>query len=257
MNIFAKIKPTIPTPIYQQIRNSVIDAINRGELKPDEMIPSSSDLGKELNVSRMTVVQAYKCLAQDGIIYTIPGKGTFAAKVGKVEQSLQKLYGFTDEFSDKGLNPNSIINKQQLTKATDEIEKALEIKSRQDVYQIERIRLFNKTRVAIEDAYLPSSDFPNLLRFNFEEESLYETLRNHYGTNPSYASQIIECIISDSRIENLLGIPKSSCAYSMSRTTYREDDKPIEFVKSVYRTDKVRLRVVLRAGSLIERKINI
>ncbi len=66
-------------PIYEQIKNSIIEQIINDELKEDEAIPSIRSLARDIKISVMTVKKAYDELEQEGYIISRQGKGTFVA----------------------------------------------------------------------------------------------------------------------------------------------------------------------------------
>lgn len=67
-------------PIYDQIYTQLKDQIIYGEIKEDESLPSIRSLAKDLRISVITTKRAYEELERDGYIYTVAGKGSFAAK---------------------------------------------------------------------------------------------------------------------------------------------------------------------------------
>lgn len=67
-------------PIYDQIYTQLKDQIIHGEIKEDESLPSIRSLAKDLRISVITTKRAYEELERDGYIYTVAGKGCFAAK---------------------------------------------------------------------------------------------------------------------------------------------------------------------------------
>lgn len=67
-------------PIYQQIADQIKAAILRGDLGADQPLPSIRVLAKELTISVITTKRAYEELEKDGLIYTMPGKGSFVAR---------------------------------------------------------------------------------------------------------------------------------------------------------------------------------
>ena len=67
------------TPIFEQIKNAIINQIVSGELVPDELLPSIRSLAQDLRISVMTVKKAYDELEKEGYIITRQGKGSFIA----------------------------------------------------------------------------------------------------------------------------------------------------------------------------------
>ena len=78
------------TPIFEQIKNALINQIISGELEENEMLPSIRSLAQDLRISVMTVKKAYDELEQEGYIQTKQGKGSFVANCGY----FQKLCDF-------------------------------------------------------------------------------------------------------------------------------------------------------------------
>lgn len=66
-------------PIYDQICTQLRGLILEGELAEDEPLPSIRGLAKDLRISVITTKRAYEELEKEGLIYTLPGKGSFVA----------------------------------------------------------------------------------------------------------------------------------------------------------------------------------
>lgn len=67
------------TPIYQQIKDQIKDAILRNELKEGELLPSIRTLATDLRVSVLTTRRVYDELESEGFVTSKAGKGTFVA----------------------------------------------------------------------------------------------------------------------------------------------------------------------------------
>ncbi len=65
------------TPIYEQIKDEIILAISRGELKKDDQLPSLRTLSTELSININTIKRAFSELEDQGITYSVAGKGIF------------------------------------------------------------------------------------------------------------------------------------------------------------------------------------
>jgi GntR family transcriptional regulator len=65
------------TPLYQRIAAELRDAIWAGQYPPGSQLPTEPELGDRFKVSRNTVRLALGLLANEGIITSTPGRGTF------------------------------------------------------------------------------------------------------------------------------------------------------------------------------------
>lgn len=66
-------------PIYEQIKQGIINEIITGSLETDEPLPSIRSLASDIHISIMTIKKAYDELENEGYIKTIQGKGSFVS----------------------------------------------------------------------------------------------------------------------------------------------------------------------------------
>ena len=66
-------------PIYEQIKDGLRKLIVTGAMAPDEKLPSVRALATQLSINPNTIQRAYNELEGEGYIYSVPGKGSFAA----------------------------------------------------------------------------------------------------------------------------------------------------------------------------------
>ncbi len=94
MNIFLDYHSR--TPIYEQIKEQIVLDISRGVLKKDDQLPSLRQLSAQLGLNINTVKRALSELENQGVIYTIAGKGVFISGDAKsqniyLQQSLDAI----------------------------------------------------------------------------------------------------------------------------------------------------------------------
>ena len=68
-------------PIYEQIKDGLRKLIVTGALRTDDKLPSVRALAQQLSINPNTIQRAYNELEGEGYIYSVPGKGSFAAAV--------------------------------------------------------------------------------------------------------------------------------------------------------------------------------
>lgn len=77
---FINIDENSRVPKYQQIVDSVIDNISKGNFNIDQKIPSINRFSEEFYLSRDTVEKAYSILKERNIIISIRGKGFYISR---------------------------------------------------------------------------------------------------------------------------------------------------------------------------------
>ena len=80
-------------PLYSQIKDGLRRLIIAGAIAPDEKLPSVRSLATELAINPNTIQRAYAELEAEGFIYSIPGKGSFAAPAAGVDGRKAELVG--------------------------------------------------------------------------------------------------------------------------------------------------------------------
>ena len=66
-------------PIYQQLVQQVREGMARGDLQPDQQLPSVRQLSRDLVINPNTVARAYTELERNGLLNNRPGRGVFVA----------------------------------------------------------------------------------------------------------------------------------------------------------------------------------
>ena len=79
------INPRDPRPIYIQIKEGLCRLILSGAVKTGERLPSVRELAGQLAINPNTIQRAYRELENDGFIYSVSGKGSFAAALAEVD----------------------------------------------------------------------------------------------------------------------------------------------------------------------------
>jgi 2-aminoadipate transaminase len=72
-----KFKNASSRPLYSQLLEALESAIERGELTIGTRLPSERALADQLNLSRTTVINAYRELEARGLVHSHVGRGTF------------------------------------------------------------------------------------------------------------------------------------------------------------------------------------
>lgn len=66
-------------PLYEQLQEQIIRLSMLGILDENQQLPSVRALAREVGVNPNTVAKAYQQLEQQGIIYTVSGRGSFVS----------------------------------------------------------------------------------------------------------------------------------------------------------------------------------
>ncbi len=91
------VKENIGIPKYKQIVTSIEDAINNGDLRKGDQLPSINYLRDKHVLSRDTVLAAFNELKMRGIVHSIVGKGYYVSTSSA--DTIQKIFLLFDELN--------------------------------------------------------------------------------------------------------------------------------------------------------------
>ena len=77
-------------PIYEQVRDGLRRLMVTGVIQEGEKLPSVRSLASRLAINPNTIQRAYESLEAEGYLYSVPGKGSFAAPHTGVDQRRQE-----------------------------------------------------------------------------------------------------------------------------------------------------------------------
>jgi DNA-binding GntR family transcriptional regulator len=87
-----------PEPAYQVLRQRLRDEIAAGAYPEGVRLPTESELVAEHGLSRQTVRRAFQDLVAEGVVYRVPGRGTYANR-GYLRQlgSIEDLMSLSED----------------------------------------------------------------------------------------------------------------------------------------------------------------
>ena len=240
------VNKTLPTPAYLQLKRRLGDAVRDGSLAPGTALPSERDLAAALGLSRMTVRRAFEELVLDNLVEQRQGSGTFVLPQ-RLEQTIDRVLGFSEEARSLGFRAGSKLLEALSVPADQGVADALELAKGAQVLRITRLRTADGEPLALQSAHLS----PRLERFPVaalkRSGSLYRTITRHYGVTPHRARQTVSARLPIKNECERLGIGKDTPLLALERTTFDRDNRPFEYVRSAYRSDKYGLALELRA----------
>ncbi len=100
-------------PIYEQIKDGLRKLIVTGAMVPDEKLPSVRSLAQQLSINPNTIQRAYAELEAEGYIYSVAGKGSFAAGHQDADDQRrreleEKVRALVAELRDLGVTPEEL-----------------------------------------------------------------------------------------------------------------------------------------------------
>ena len=73
-------------PIYEQVKEGLRRLMVTGVIQEGEKLPSVRSLASSLAINPNTIQRAYEALESEGYVYSVAGKGSFAAPHAGVDE---------------------------------------------------------------------------------------------------------------------------------------------------------------------------
>jgi GntR family transcriptional regulator len=215
-------------PLYSQVRERLRERIADGTYAPQARLPSESEIGALLKVSRITVRQALGDLQKEGVIFKVPGKGTFVAQA-RPSQELARLEGFGEAMSRKGHRIVNRVVKHAQVEAPASVAARLRLAPGAPVTEIHRVRWLDRAPVSFEITYLPPAIGERLRDEDLAGRDIFLILEADYGIQLGHADVQIGAVNADAALATALCVEPGAALLRIERLTWTADGVPLDF----------------------------
>lgn len=231
-------RPESPTfsPLYRQIKNLMLNALESAEWRPGQAIPSEQELALRFNVSQGTVRKAIDEMAAENLLVRKQGKGTYVASHNDPRELFRflRLVPMDGDLS----HPQSIPLDCWKAKAGNEAARMLGIELGAPVTILRRLLRFSGKPVVVDEIYLPGEIFHGLSMEVLQgaHGSLYSLFETRFGVRMIRAEERIRAVAADRMTSETLGVAEGTPLLSVERVTYTYGDRPVEWRRGLYST---------------------
>ena len=224
------------SPLYRQIKALMLQALDSGEWRPGEAIPSEIELAQRFSVSQGTVRKAVDELAAENLLIRKQGKGTFVS----THTDPRALFRFLRlvPLSGELVTPQSVPLDCWRARAGQEVSRMLGIQQGVSIIILRRILRFAGKPVVLDEIYLPGDLFQGLTIEVLREHagSLYGLFESRFGVKMIRAEERLRAVAADRQSAETLGVAEHSPLLSGERVTYTYGDRPVEWRRGLYAT---------------------
>lgn len=220
--------PDMAEPLYARLGRELEGEIEAGRLATGETLPGERVLAEGLSLSRVTVRKAIDGLVEANRLVRRPGAGTAVA--GRLEKSLTRLTGFSEDMAARGLVPGCIWLLKERANADLEEARALGLPFGAAILRLRRIRTASGTPIAWERTTVPGwvLDDPQAV-----EQSLYQVLED-VGAAPVRAVQRLRAEAATPADAQHLRCAPGAPILVMERRCFEREGRIVESTQSRY-----------------------
>ena len=228
-------------PLYCQLKNLILDKIEKGEFKADSKIPSEQDFCERYDISRPTVRQAINELTASGHLYKLKGKGTFVS-TRKTHIHIKDYSGFTDSILDSKDPAEKNIVSMEIT-SSDKDKKLSELFGLKpdmpaDFAAITYINNHGGEVISLNTSYIPLYHFPDICEDIKLKKPSHDILRGKYPLIPNTSKSVLEVIYTDQRDAAYLKVQPGQPLIRVNNILFAKNGQPVEYIVTKYRADK-------------------
>jgi len=245
----AMVDERLPTPLYHQVylvlRNKILtDDYSLGSLLPGEQ--ETSDM---FGVSRITAKRALNELARDGMVVRERGRGTRVVYRSPAQPVEVNVEGVLENLLAMGLKTEVNLLYFDYVTANKEVAHHLCCDDGQEVQKAVRVRIMEGQAFSHLTTYVPADIGRSYSREDLAEKPLLSLLERT-GVKISRAEQTITATLSDAEVSLALDLELGSPIMCICRVVYDQNNRPVEYIKGLYRPDRYQYRMMLsRVGN--------
>lgn len=234
----------------------VLRALRREALSlpPGSPLSSERALAARFGVGRMTVREALRVLAQQGVVYVERGAGAFVARSrvevpGHPERARSEGDGESRPPVLDGSNTAVRVLRFDRIGADAVAADALRLSAGAPVFRIERLLLDEEDVVAHERSFIAVETCPALFRYNVEQVPVRDVFVRE-GVTIVAATEEVRAAAAGRAFAALVRGRASDPVLIIRRTSFASEGRPIEWSVTTYRADRYRAtyRVPLAPG---------
>lgn len=227
------------SPLYRQIRERLLRALEQGEWKAGQMVPSEQELARRFMVSQGTVRKAIEELVAEHVLIRHQGRGTFVA----THQEERSQFRFLRLRKDAGGLPateSQIIECRRLRPPA-EIARELGLRTAEAAIFIRRLLRVDRMPAVLDEIWLPAGLFRglNAERLEAHHGPLYALFEGNFGVRMLRAHERLKAIACPAEQAQLLGLSEGSPVLLVDRVSTTYNDQPVEVRRGYYQTTEL------------------
>lgn len=223
-------------PLYQQVRDALIQRLANGHWQPGEVLPSEPALAAELGVSHGTVRKALDAMTQEKLLVRKQGRGTFVAQHDD-QRVLFQYFKLVPDEGDRAF-PESRILGIGTGPAGERERDRLQLRAGAICVRIRRKRMLAGLDTILEDVILPEALFPGIAEVELPN-NLYGLYATRFGVTIARATERVKAVALGDEDARMLAAPVGTPVLEIDRVALSIDGRPVEWRVSLCRTAHV------------------
>lgn len=204
-------------------------------------LPPETALAEMYGVSRMTLRQALRRLADAGFLTRRPGGGTVVTALpSAVSCDLGLMLSMTQQLKLAGYKARSTLQESRVEIPSAAVGQALQLSPKARALHVRRLITVENRPIAINRSWLPERLVPGLQNLDLEEGSLWSTLAKQYALRPDHADNLLEIVPATSYEAEQLQAISADTLVRLTSLIFDRKSRPIEYSIVLWTTKNLR-----------------
>ena len=235
-----------PIPLYLQVEKIIRAKIAHGDFETGTALPSEQELMESFDVSRTTVRQALKLLADDNTIVKVQGKGTFVAQP-KIQQELVSLQTISEVLTGAGFIPEVRVSGVEMDPdVPPHVLVQLQLDLGESIIRIRRRHFVEGKPIAYAVIYLSGRFNWRFSASELTHTSVYSWLEEQTEIHVDTGYQVIKAKAAEADVADALHLEPGTPVLHVENTSTTADGVPIEHTEFYFPPERYALTVSLR-----------
>jgi GntR family transcriptional regulator len=238
-------------PLYLEVIDALMKDIQEGKYCPGARIPSEEQLSKEMGISRVSLREALRVLAEDGILLRRHGSGTYVRdKKATPVQDLSTILSISTMFKKAGLEHEVVRSDHRKIPAARKVAQNLKIDPGEEVWQVERLRAIGGKPALYSFDYFPAAIVPP----GGEERIKDYLFATYYFLSEVCRQEIaqgrctLKPVLADKKLQEIMKLRRHTPLMYIEIVDLNPEQKPISYAREYYRADFFDFQVNRRRG---------
>ncbi|KRN99896.1 GntR family transcriptional regulator [Companilactobacillus kimchiensis] len=231
--------------IYQELKTRVTS----GKYNIKMRLPTEDALIDEFHVSRYAVRKAIKQLSDEGLVYSVKGKGVVVLEQTPQSQeinlSLEKIDGLQALNNAQDVQRITIIADFQQIIVNEELSHKTSFAIGIPVYAIKRVRRINNKNAVLDINYFNAQIVPGITP-EISKQSIYDYIRNDLKMKIAVVKRQLRIEHADQVDYENLNLGMNNCVGNMISFAFNDDGKQFEYTESHFIPDNFIFNQILK-----------
>jgi GntR family transcriptional regulator len=227
------------------VRDSLRDRILAGDYEPGDQLPPEGELAAQYDVSRLTLREAVRGLAEEGFVSRQQGTGTYVTAVPRLQNNLSENFGVTELITSLGLKPGGRILDVSIEPASERVARAIDVQPHDPVTRLERVRTAQGDPIVYSIEYVTRDIGADADALDRHGGSLYALLQAG-GIELHHAVAKLKALSADEELADRLRVSPGDPLLFIEQVDYDSGEQPHLLALEWYRADLVELSVYRR-----------